>query len=125
LFVLVSSVSPLVLSPEGRFNAGVVTGQGTRDSERVKEKEAREMGKLTCTGARVWELRRLREYGWINLLSLLLHSALILWVVHRWESGVVEKYRLRRLHLKVHQRPIHDADAFILHVSAKQRRGDE
>ena len=48
-------------------------------------------------------------------MGLLLHSALILWVVHRWEPGVVEKYRLRRLHLKVHQRPIHDADAFILH----------
>lgn len=115
LFVLVSSAFPLVLSPEGRFTAGAVTGQGTRDSVRVKEKEAREIDKPTCTGARVWELRRWREYGWINVMGLLLHSALILWVVHRWEPGVVEKYRLRRLHLKVHQRPIHDADAFILH----------
>ena len=48
------------------------------------------------------------------MLGLLLHSALILWIVHRWEPGVVEKYRLRRLHLKVHQRPIHDAYAFVL-----------
>lgn len=48
-------------------------------------------------------------------MGLLLLSALILWVVHRWEPVVVENYRLRRLHLKVHQRSIHDADAFILH----------
>ena len=55
----------------------------------------------------------------MHLLGLLLKSGLVLCIVYGRGTGVVEKYRwmhmLGRLPLKVHQRPIHDAYAFVLH----------